>query len=87
MENKNFEKKGKLSIWKIIFLILSFLLIWAGLFGAGCWGFFTISFFYEGGGSREFIIIPISFFIWGLFLVSIWYFIRKKIKQNNINKK
>jgi len=84
MENKEIEK---LSIWKILLLILLTSFIWFWVFWSLCWWFFTSSILYEffinnhwDQWSWLLIISLPSLIIWLIFI----YFWYKYIKINKL---
>ena len=73
MENKNLEMKEKLSFWKIMFILISIILILAWIFFAICWWLFL----FDPWG-WPFML----FFIAGwILLIWLWIFIYNKTKK------
>jgi len=83
MENKNLEKKGKLSIWKILLLIFAIIIILIWMFFAVCWWIIISTSWFDFIG----IIMWIGMFFSGLFIINGGYKDIKKNIKNNINKK
>jgi len=73
MENKNLEKKGKLSIGKILLLIFAVIIILVWMFFAVCWGMVIIF-----GDIKNGFIGGVL----GLLGIYVWYSLFKKFKSN-----
>ncbi|MDD2871963.1 MAG: hypothetical protein PHS49_08315 [Candidatus Gracilibacteria bacterium] len=80
------ENNEKLSIGKILLIVVLGLIILLGLFGAGCGGLFTISFLLGNGGGYDLYIISVPSLIAGVIFVYGGYKgIKKILKSRNLD--
>ena len=81
MENN----ENKLSTWKILLIVVLWLLILIWLFWAWCWGLFTISFLLWNWWWYDFYIISIpSLIIWLLLIFWGYIWIKKILKSRKL---